>query len=78
MAVKTLLATPASHQVKLVRVFRCTFYCEECTRSGSEWTDVLLTAGPSWCPACERQCDPDFVEEFEEEAIGWEDDDEAL
>ena len=48
------------------RVFRCTYYCDDCTRAGSEWTDHLLVAGPSWCPCCDRLTEPDSVDEITE------------
>lgn len=78
MATMTLFTRPASRQVRLMWVFRCTYYCEECTRLGSEWTDTLLTASVSWCPCCDRECEPSSVEEFEEEVVGWEDEDETV
>ena len=49
------------------RVFRCVYFCEDCTRAGSEWTDHLLVAGPSWCPCCDRLTEPDSVDEIIEE-----------
>lgn len=48
------------------RVFRVTFYCDECTGVGSEFTDEMMVVGTSYCPCCDAECRPDGVEEFEE------------
>jgi hypothetical protein len=45
------------------RVFQCHYFCDECP---NEFSDELLVAGPSWCPACDKPCEPYSVVEFEE------------
>lgn len=44
---------------KPLRVFRCHFICDECP---NEWADEMLTQGVSWCPCCDKECEPYNVE----------------
>lgn len=47
-----------------LRVFRVTYYCEECP---NEFTDEMLTVAHSYCPCCDMRCEPDGIEEYEVE-----------
>jgi hypothetical protein len=60
------------------RVLHCYYECNDCTRSGSEWMDVLLVAGRSWCPCCDREAEPYRVEEVTEQGFEFEDDNETV
>jgi len=42
------------------RVFHCTYECLDCTRAGSDWTDVMLCVSHSWCPNCDRRVDEPY------------------
>lgn len=53
-------------QTKTLRVFRNHYICEECP---NEFNDELLVSGPSWCPCCDKECEPYFVEEFEQDCL---------
>jgi len=57
--------------LKPMRVFRCHYICDECP---NEFADEMLVIGPSWCPSCDKECEPystetlfDFAEDDEEE-----------
>ena len=39
-----------------MRYFRVTFYCDECP---NEFTDDMVTISHSWCPCCDKECQPD-------------------
>jgi hypothetical protein len=60
------------------RVFHCYYECPDCSRLGSEWRDVLLVSGPSWCPACDREADPYCIDEVLEYGPEFEDDEPEL
>lgn len=56
---------------KPLRYFRNYFLCEECP---NEWSDDMLVVGPSWCPCCDKSCEPyssealfDLIDDEEEE-----------
>ena len=51
------------------RIFRCHYFCD----CENEWSDEMLTAGISWCQACDGAAEPYYVEEFEEDRPEWED-----
>ena len=56
--------TPHAVALKALRVFRVTFYCDECP---NEFTDEMLTLAPSYCPCCDKECEPDGYDEYEVE-----------
>jgi hypothetical protein len=45
-----------------MRVFRNFYLCDECP---NEWSTELMTAGPDWCPCCDRETEPYSSDEFE-------------
>lgn len=71
-----LVALGVPRKLREQRVFRCHYECLACTAVGSEWTDELLTAGPSYCPCCDAKCEPYSVEAFCEERPEFDLDDE--
>lgn len=58
----------ATTTLRPLRVFRNFYLCDECP---NEWTDEMLTVSHSWCPCCDKQCEPydsvAFIEECEDE-----------
>jgi hypothetical protein len=71
MAIRNLaFATAPATLRRQQRIFRCWYFCQDCN---GEWNDELLTAGPSWCPACDGAAEPYCIEEFEEDRAEWED-----
>lgn len=54
------------------RVWRNHYFCDDCQH---EFCDEMLTQGPSWCPCCDAEIEPqssealmDLVEADEEDA----------
>ena len=56
-----------------MRIFKCHFICDEC--NDNQFDDEMLTSGVSWCPCCDKECEPYLVDEFEDECI---DDEETV
>lgn len=46
------------HIKREMRYFRNHYLCDDCTRSGSEWSTEMAVVAADHCPNCDRRCEP--------------------
>lgn len=63
MATRTL---PTGLVLRPIRVFKNHYQCDACP---NEWADEMLTQGASFCPCCDREVEPYYVEAFTEDRV---------